>query len=60
MVHCFQGKIIFTQEYKTKLVQQARKAMFSLLRKSRKLNLPVDILLFDAMVVPFLLYGSEI
>ena len=47
---------------KTRLVQQARKAMFSLLRKSRKLNLPVDILLelFDVMVVPILLYGSEV
>ena len=47
---------------KAKLVQQARKAMFSLLRKSRKLYLPVDILLqlFDATVVPILLYGSEV
>ena len=47
---------------KAKLVQQARKAMFSLLHKSRKLYLPVDILLqlFDATVVPILLYGSEV
>ena len=36
--------------------------MFSVLRKSRKLQLPVDlqIQLFDSMVVPILLYGSEV
>ena len=50
------------QKNKVRLVQQARKAMFSLLRKARKLWLPVDILLqlFDATVVPILLYGSEV
>jgi hypothetical protein len=37
---------------KARLVQQARKAMFYVLRKARKLSLPIDILLqlFDAMV----------
>jgi hypothetical protein len=42
--------------------QQTRKAMFSLLRKDRKLWLPVDILLqlFDATVVPILLYDSVV
>ena len=41
---------------------RARKAMFSVLRKLRKLQLPVDlqIHLFDSMVVPILLYGSEV
>ena len=36
--------------------------MFSVLRKSRKLQLPADlqIQLFDSMVVPILLYGSEV
>ena len=45
-----------------RLVEQARKPMFSLLRKSRKLHLPLDLQLqlFDNMVVPILLYGSEI
>ena len=45
-----------------RLAEQARKAMFSVLRKSRKLQLPVDlqIQLFDSMVVPIILYGSEI
>ena len=44
------------------MVDQTRKAMFSILRKSRKLQLPVDLQLqlFDSMVVPILLYGSEI
>ena len=45
-----------------RLAEQARKAMFSVLRKSRKLQLPVDlqIQLFDSMVVPILLFGSEV
>ena len=36
--------------------------MFSVLRKTRKLDLPVDMQLqmFDCMVVPILLYGAEI
>ena len=36
--------------------------MFSVLRKTKKLNLPIDLQLqmFDCMVVPCLLYGSEI
>ena len=46
---------------KYRLVKQARKAMFYVLRKARKLYLPIDILLqlFDAMVAPILLYGAE-
>jgi hypothetical protein len=42
---------------KARLVQQARKAMFYVLRKARKLSLPIDILLqlFDVMVAPILL-----
>ena len=45
-----------------RLVEQARKAMFSILRKSRKLHLPIDLQLqlFDSMVAPILLYSSEI
>lgn len=36
--------------------------MFSVLRKSRKLQLTIDLQLqlFDSMVVPILLYGSEV
>ena len=47
---------------KARLVQQARKAMFYVLRKARKLSLPIDILLqlFDAMVALILLYGAEV
>ena len=47
---------------KAHLVQQARKAMFIVLRKARKLNLPIDMQLelFDTMVVPILLYGAEV
>lgn len=43
-------------------MDQARKAMFAILRKSRKLQLPVDLQLqlFDSMVVPILLYGTEV
>ena len=47
---------------RTKLIEQARKAMFAVTKKSRKLGLPVDIQfkLFDVMVVPIVLYGSEV
>ncbi len=47
---------------KTFLIDQARKAMFSVIRKSRKLNLPIDLQLhlFDTMIAPILLYGSEV
>lgn len=47
---------------KAHLVQQARKAMFIVLRKARKSNLPIDMQLelFDTMVVPILLYGAEV
>ena len=40
----------------------ASKAIFSLLKKSRKLDLPIDIQLdlFDKCIVPILLYGSEV
>ena len=47
---------------KLNLVEQGRKAMFSVLRKTRKLSLPIDIQLqmFDGMVSPILLCGSEV
>ena len=47
---------------KKHLVHQARKAMFSLVRKARKLFLPIDIQLhlFDSMIIPILLYGAEV
>jgi hypothetical protein len=46
----------------SKQVNQARRAMFSLITKARKLDLPIDIQLdlFDHLVNPILLYGCEI
>lgn len=43
------------------LYNRASKAMFSLIRKMKKLLLPIDIQieLFDKTIVPILLYGSE-
>ena len=45
-----------------KQIDQARKAMFSMITKARRLQLPVDIQieLFDKTVLPVLLYGSEV
>ena len=45
-----------------RLADQARNSMFAVLRKCRKLYLPVDIQLqlFDSIVVPVLLYASEV
>ena len=44
------------------VAQQATKAMYLLLSKVRKANLPIDLTLklFDHTVVPILTYGSEI
>ena len=45
-----------------KQTDQARKAMFSMLTKARRLQLPVDIQieLFEKTVLPVLLYGCEV
>ena len=45
-----------------KLHNTATKAMFSIIKKSRRLQLDIDtqIHLFNSMVVPIMLYGSEI
>lgn len=47
---------------KNHVSSQAQKTMYSLIKKSKSLALPVDlqIELFDKMVKPILLYGSEI
>ena len=45
-----------------KQITQARKALYCMLTKAMKLQLPIDIQcqLFDHLVLPILLYGSEI
>ena len=45
-----------------RMVEQVHKTMFSALRKSQKLQPPIDLQLqfFDSMIVPILLYGSEV
>ena len=55
----FNGK--FTVD-KKELYEKCNRAMFSLLRKSRQLQLPIDIQLqlFDVLVKPVLLYGCEV
>lgn len=55
----YNGKFTTAQKH---LYERASKAMFSLLRKTRKLLLPIDLQidLFDKTVVPILLYGSEV
>ena len=68
IVHEFQYLgIRFNYNGKSKVAQKnlynrALRAMFALLRKIRKLCLPVDIQieLFDKTIAPILLYGSEI
>ena len=49
-------------ETKVHLSEQATKAMFSLLKKWRQFDIPVDLMLelFDKSVVPILLYGCEV
>ena len=45
-----------------RMVEQARKAMFSVLRTSKKLQLSIDLQLqhFDNVIVPIMLYGFEV
>ena len=42
--------------------EQATRAMFALLSKKRKYNLPLDIMLdlFDKTIAPIILYGCEV
>ena len=49
----FDQKGIFFKS-RSRLIKQARRASFAVIRKSRKLNLPVDLQLklFDNMIVP--------
>ena len=55
----YNGKFGKTKKH---LVDQARKAMFSSVRKARKLFLPfyIQLYLFDSMITQILLYGTEI
>ena len=55
----FNGKFF---KAKTKQVTQAKKASFNLLKRVRELNLSVEVFteLFERLVIPVLLYGSEI
>ena len=59
IVFNFNGKFTMC---KKSLKAQAMKAMFSLLNKCRRLELPIDMQLelFDKTIVPILLYGCEI
>ena len=43
-------------------ISKAKRALYALTTKSGRLLLPIDILfkLFEKMVVPILLYGSEV
>jgi len=45
-----------------KQAAQAKRAMYGMIGKARKLGLPVDIQthLFNALILPILLYGSEV
>ena len=50
------------KEAKIKQAAQARKAAFNLLRRTREFNFSVEVFveLFERLVIPVLLYGSEI
>ena len=47
---------------KKHIANQATKAMYSLIKNSNRLNLPIDLQidLFNKTIIPILLYGSEI
>ena len=64
--YVYQGvKFNYNGKYKKMIQKQithARKALYCMLAKARKLQLPIDIQcqLFDNLVLPVLLYGSEV
>jgi hypothetical protein len=47
---------------KSKLIEQARRALFAVYRRIKNQPIPVDLqlTLFDCLVEPILLYGSEV
>ena len=47
---------------KSKLIEQARRALFAAYRRIINQPIPVDLqlILFDSLVEPILLYGSEV
>ena len=49
-------------KHKKHVIDQSQKAMFAHLRRSRQLDLPIDLQLelFDSLIMPILLYGCEI
>ncbi len=55
----YNGSFKLCQE---ELCQQGKRAMYSLIAKCRKFDLPIDLQLelFDAMVLPIITYGCEI
>ena len=55
----YNGRFIEAQD---KQITQARKALYSLILQSSRLSLPIDLELdlFDKLVIPILLYGSEL
>ena len=55
----FNGKFL---EAKKKQLVQAKRALFVIISKKEKLQLPLDIFLnlFDTIVLPILLYSSEV
>ena len=55
----FNGKFL---EAKKKQLVQAKRALFAIISKKEKLQLPLDIFLnlFDTIVLPILLYSSEV
>ena len=57
----FNYSTLFTKAT-NKQIMQAKKTMFALLEKAKILKLPIDITyeLFERMVLPILLYGSEV
>lgn len=50
------------KEHRKYICNQARKAMYGVLRRGRELSLPIDVMLklFHTMVEPILLYASEV
>ena len=59
-VYLFRNHLVANGSFKkaiTKQISQAKGAMFSLIAKAQRLNLPIDIVieLFDQLVLPILL-----
>ena len=59
---CYLTTMVILLMVRKRLIVQSQKALYSVYYKIRNIKIPIDLQLkiFDALVAPILLYGSEV